>query len=84
MIKSLCSKDDDDTVAIIHGCALALSTIYPVRACATAVKQSVCPSVVVVVVVHTKITRSRDLRIRVSAIWYQSVINSKKLTYLTF
>ena len=83
-IKSPCLKDDDDTVAIIHDCALALPTIYPMRVCAAVVKQSVCPSVVVVVVVHTKITRSRDLCVRVSATWYQSVGNSKKLTYLTF
>ena len=44
MIKSLCSKDDDDTIAIIHDCALALPTIYPVHACIAVVKQLVCPS----------------------------------------
>ena len=53
---------------------------YPARARATGVKQSVCPSVVVVVVVvvHTKIARSQDLGVKASATWYQSVGNSKK------
>ena len=55
-------KDDPSTCSRV----LAFVISYPTHACAAGVKQSVCPSVivVVVVVVSTKIARSRDLGVQ--------------------
>ena len=52
-------KDDPSTCSRV----LAFVISYPTHVCAAGVKQSVCPSVVVVVV-STKIARSRDLGVQ--------------------